>query len=433
MRIKDQKPSLRMRVGRVILWLGVGSLLFVGLSLVSSYAEWFYGWTGLSSREVRDDSGNLLTYYPAKTLWDWFELLLIPVVLTGGGIWFTRAENHLAREIERKRVRENHKIEEERLKEVRDIERERAQDVIVKDYLDQMTGLLLSHGLRTSLAGDEVRSVARARTLTALRGVDGGRKATIVQFLYEAQLIGGVYGSEETVDAVIQMQGADLSGADLNGAKLTRADLAEAKLAGANLNGSDLNEAKLTRADLNGAKLAGADLAEAKLNGAWLAVANLTGVKLVGANLAGASLAGAKLGVANLNGAKLTGAKLVGANLAVAKLIEADLAGADLTGADLAWAKLAWVKLEKAKLERAKLERADLTGASLVGVSLAWAKLTGTDLTRTDLAWSRGLTLDQLLRAESLHGADLPKYIDPADLGDLWSPPKDTNMPEPQP
>ena len=54
----------------------------------------------------------------------------------------------------------------------------------MKDYLDQMTELLLTRGLRTSLVGDEVRSVARARTLTALRGVAGERKATIVRFLY---------------------------------------------------------------------------------------------------------------------------------------------------------------------------------------------------------------------------------------------------------
>jgi len=83
-------------------------------------------------------------------------------------------------------------IDEQRTQEARQLEGERAQDAALQAYLDQMTQLLLHEDLRTSQPDDEVRSVARARTLTVLRVLDGVRKATVVQFLYEARLIGGI-------------------------------------------------------------------------------------------------------------------------------------------------------------------------------------------------------------------------------------------------
>ncbi|NJO83027.1 MAG: hypothetical protein HC828_09520 [Blastochloris sp.] len=53
--------------------------------------------------------------------------------------------------------------------------------------------------------------------------------------------------------------------------------------------------------------------------------------------------------------------------------------------------------------------------------------------TGTDLAYGESLTVNQLLQSESLHGAILPDDINPAALGDKWSPPKPANTPEPTP
>jgi hypothetical protein len=112
--------------------------------------------------------------------------------------------------------------------------------------------------LRQSEEGSAVRTVARARTLAVLRRLDGNRRGTVVQFLYEARLIE-----------------KDSSVVDLTGAVLARAILTEANLKGANLRGThlartSLREAKLSEADLSDAKLFGADLRRARMDGANL-------------------------------------------------------------------------------------------------------------------------------------------------------------------
>ena len=94
----------------------------------------------------------------AKTVWDWAKLLLVPLVLAIGGYWFQQSREREARSLEERQRQESQKLEAERM-----------MDAVLQTYLDQMTQLLLHEGLRTSENDAEVRSVARARTLTALR------------------------------------------------------------------------------------------------------------------------------------------------------------------------------------------------------------------------------------------------------------------------
>jgi len=83
-----------------------------------------------------------------------------------------------------------------------------------------MTNLMIDHHLRTPPKEEdpkEVRAVARSRTLTLLRRLDGERKGHVVQFLYESGLI--------TKDRT----SVNLAGANLEGAYLTSAILSGAK------------------------------------------------------------------------------------------------------------------------------------------------------------------------------------------------------------
>ena len=73
-----------------------------------------------------------------------------------------------------------------------------------------MLELLLNKNLLSSPTGSDVREVARARTLTALRRVGGRRKRDILQFLHEAGLI-------SRSNPVVDLRGADLREADLSG------------------------------------------------------------------------------------------------------------------------------------------------------------------------------------------------------------------------
>jgi uncharacterized protein YjbI with pentapeptide repeats len=236
----------------------------------------------------------------------------------------------------------------------REIESERVQEAVFQAYLDRMTELLLDKGLRRSKAGAEVRDIARARTLTVLRGLEGAHKGILVRFLYEADLI-----TERDI--------IELSGADLSGAHLKKAVLNKARLVGVALSGADLSNAHLNMADLYGSVLIVADLGGANLHQANLSKANLTEARLVVANLTEADLTGADLHGANLEGADLIGVNLRQADLRdsimiVANLVEADLSGAILTGANLEAAELMDANLQGADLSRANLKRTALRG-----------------------------------------------------------------------
>ena len=79
--------------------------------------------------------------------------------------------------------------------------------------------------------------------------LDGNRKRSVLQFLYEAALI-------DKERPIVGLRGADLRGADLSGAFLSGAFLSGADLRGADLRGADLSgEAKLNGAILNKARL----------------------------------------------------------------------------------------------------------------------------------------------------------------------------------
>jgi uncharacterized protein YjbI with pentapeptide repeats len=277
-----------------------------------------YGWspTGFGASTTRTTTvttGNVVDTYetrPGKTLWDWMGLLLVPLVLAVGALVF----NWQQRKAEQERLQKRDKTE-------RELALDQQRENALQTYLDCMTDLLLKEGLRTSEKAD-VRDVARARTLMVLRGLDAKRKAVVVQFLKESDLI-------TLENAVINLRGADLThakliGADLDGANLSEADLSWADLVGATLTGANLTKARLAEADLVSAYLPKANLYEADLHGA----------KLHRANLENASLAYAILNGAELNGANLT---------------ETDITEADLTEADLTEAEVDYERLARAK------------------------------------------------------------------------------------
>ena len=185
------------------------------------------------------------------TLWDWLNLLVVPVVIAGVGIWFNRQQRE--RELE--------------------IAEHRTQDEALQAYLDVMSQLLTDEKrpLRRTQIGDSLSSVARARTVTVLPRLDGERKARVVPFLYESGLIAKGRPILDLLRA--DLRGADLNGAHLNGAQLSdahlfRADLKWAVLSFADLSGADLRRVDLLEADLWDTDLSGADLWRASLRGA---------------------------------------------------------------------------------------------------------------------------------------------------------------------
>jgi hypothetical protein len=255
-----------------------------------------FEWTGFGE-DVRPKT-ETQDLRRAKTLWDWLQLLIIPLVITIGGLLFTQAQN-------------------ERQKESEEL---RSQEAALQAYIDEIGTLLLDRNLLDAQSTDEVSSLARARTLSVLNRLKPSdpstaanriqriqeqvsnkgpvpivpaesfystlgaldRRQNVILFLYESRLISK--GS-----SVISLDKADLRLALLPGISLSNVDLSGADLSDASMQDSDLEGAKLTNANLLRAKLNGADLRDADLSNANL-VSQLCDTKLDGANLSGATL-----------------------------------------------------------------------------------------------------------------------------------------------
>jgi uncharacterized protein YjbI with pentapeptide repeats len=156
------------------------------------------------------------------------------------------------------------------------IEEQREQDAALTTYTSQMENLMINNNLRNSWPDAEVRRVARARTLTAIRRLDGNHNQKLFQFLHEMGLLAPLDPSQPSLVIVNKgMPILDMSGANLQGANLERVNLQRIYLRGTNLQRANLRGAKLVEANLQGATLVETNLEGANLQGVNLRWANL--------------------------------------------------------------------------------------------------------------------------------------------------------------
>jgi hypothetical protein len=201
----------------------------------------------------------LIGYSYGITLWDWIKVLAVPITVGGAVPLLNKLQKDRELDIENQRKGREQAIQEQY-----------TQDTALQAYLDQMSQLMLldeadeakPKPLRKSVRNDEVLILARARTLTALRRLGSGHKRSVLDFLYEAELINAAapiiwLGSPDLQYSAADLSGADLRGAFLRGAFLggiiTGANLSEADLHGADLSNANLSNATLRYADLSGA------------------------------------------------------------------------------------------------------------------------------------------------------------------------------------
>ncbi len=267
-RLRSWRQKIKQHpVAAVLTALLVVVIVLVVLSVLGYIVNW--NWTGLGSYIPPTKAGN---FQRGKTLWDWLQLLIIPAVLAVGGYLF----NYTTSRNEQKASVLHNQTE-------REIASDHQREAALQAYIDNMSELLLHEKLRESGPNDEVRKIARVRTITVLPRLDAERQGSVLQFLHESGLI-------DKGRSIV-----DLHGADLSGAILDKADLREATLAEVNLSHATLREADLQGADLREADLREADLREAILVKATLIEADLRGAKLWGAKLWATNLSGANL------------------------------------------------------------------------------------------------------------------------------------------
>src|SRR3989440_5029886 len=159
-----------------------------------------------------------------KVPFDWLNLigvLAIPFVVTFIGLYATQ-------QITQQQAQASERQHQTDLQIAHDQQRE----TLLQGYLDRMSDLLLNGHLRESKPGEEVRDVARARTLETLFRLDPGRREAVLGFLFEAGLIGvsierdkGGQQIYNPIPTIVYLNGADLTKATLDGHILDKADL----------------------------------------------------------------------------------------------------------------------------------------------------------------------------------------------------------------
>jgi hypothetical protein len=296
--------KLHWRPSRRQMWFFAGIVAALGILLVF-VGGYYFNWTWSGFGPHTNADGKI---EPARTLWDWMQLLIIPAVLAGGALWFNQRNTEAQNRIAQLNTETQNRIAEDN-----------QHEAALQKYIDKMSALLLDKGLGSENDA-EIRNVARTRTLFTLRTLDETRKGLLLRFLWESRLI-------DTTNPILNLTDADLTAADLRHADLSKANLDGANLADANLAGAVLFYTKLDNAKLAGAKLAAANmvfatLVLANLNHGDLRHANLTAANLSSAMLTGANLESANLERATLNLANLSDAKVTPEQLAKAKSLK---------------------------------------------------------------------------------------------------------------
>jgi hypothetical protein len=95
-------------------------------------------WQTKPERERKEETKQSRWGFRGKTVWDFLQLLIVPLMLVAIGLVFS-----LQQDVRQQRV------ENQRAKAERGLAEQRAQDEALQAYLDQMSGLLLERDLRT--------------------------------------------------------------------------------------------------------------------------------------------------------------------------------------------------------------------------------------------------------------------------------------------
>src|SRR5712691_3940635 len=154
---------------------------------------------------------------PQKTLWDWLQLLIIPLMLALIAIGFSIKQNNDSLTLNNNQYTQNLHIAATRYAQDQHLAQEQQVETNLQTYLDRMSQLLLDSNLHTQgELGDNVRILATARTLTILQDLDGPRRAVVLKFLHGGGLISRQDPKQpEIVNPVVNLNGADFSGTDL--------------------------------------------------------------------------------------------------------------------------------------------------------------------------------------------------------------------------
>ncbi len=373
-----------------------------------------------------------------KQLWNWLELLIIPILLVIGGF-----------------ILENNA--EQRIKDS-SIEKEKQESL--KEYFKSVQMIVASSSKRNSSKTKPSKLVdnltyidkelIESFTQLVLSEINGDQKRQVVKFLYELELI--KCNQQKNCPNVINLDPFDLTEAKLENLDLKKiflhgANLTSAKLNGTNLEFADLQNTILEKTEFNLARLKnvnmgqtsfGKDVKNIEIGKKWKKINEITSFNCLPekktesqdtqescspqntsntneldftdqdfskANLEKLDLRKAYLWSADLSGATITGSAKKNTNLNQADFNSANLSEATLSNVDLTEVSLRAADLSKAILKNTNFDKANLKNADLSGADLSNAQ-------NLDKAILKGATYD--------NDTKFPDYLDLKTAGVLF-------------
>jgi hypothetical protein len=181
-----------------------------------------------------------LREFGGKTVWDWMDLLMVPIILSLITVVFAWQQD--ARQ---------QRIEAQRAESALTIQQQNAQDEALQAYLDQMTQLILDRKLLEAEESDSVYKMAQARTSTVITRLDADHNRNVTRFLRDSGLLGEEAIYLDRASSINLFRRIDLRDADLSFADLISANLSNTYLSYATLTSADLSDAKASKEQLD--------------------------------------------------------------------------------------------------------------------------------------------------------------------------------------
>jgi hypothetical protein len=134
-------------------------------------------WQTKPEREQKEETKQSRWGFRGKTVWDFLQLLIVPLMLVAIGLVFSLQQD--ARQ---------QRIEDQRAEAERELAEQRAQDEALQAYLDQMSQLMLERKLLEAEQGAPVHTLAQARTSTIILRLDAEHNESVIRFLGDSGL-----------------------------------------------------------------------------------------------------------------------------------------------------------------------------------------------------------------------------------------------------
>ena len=297
-----------------------------------------------------------------KSLWDWLELLIVPLILAIGGWWISHVE----------------KLRSQNLKdtEVLVLVEKQRQDSLQK-YIDDMTSLLLGN-ITDEWDEDDIilNAVIISQTLATLKMLDGTRKGILLQFLCDLGLISIEKNPQTQHFGSLDIRMADLSNANLNGCRLYGVRLMEVNFSGATFYsatfyGSDLWQSNFTAADLTYSEFISARMVDSTFQDTKMIRSNASDLVLTRAKISNSVFNNSLLHEASFKNAKIAQTAFAHCILNGADFSDATLNKVDFSNADLSpWVEGKRTSFRNSKLVDVNFDNADLTGADFTDAQI---------------------------------------------------------------